>query len=71
MQYEICENTEVIDLLVSVTYIAARHGTSEGPFPIGLGLRVPPLCDWGVSVDEDGLSDFDKLDNVKVGVVHA
>ena len=70
LQYEICENTEVVDLLVSVTYIAARDGTSEGPFPIGLGLRIPPLFQLNVPVDEDGLRDFDELDNEKVGAVH-
>ena len=68
-QYEICENTEVVNLLVSVTYIAARDGTTEGPFPIGLGLRIPPLYKLAVPVDADGLCDFDQLDHGQVSVV--
>lgn len=66
VKYEICENTEVVDLLVSVTYIAAKDGTSEGPLPIGLGLWVPPMPNSVVPVDDEGLCDFDQLDKTQV-----
>ncbi|KAI0731453.1 hypothetical protein C8Q72DRAFT_822449, partial [Fomitopsis betulina] len=66
LDYEICENTEVVDLLVSVTYIAAKDGTSEGPLPIGLGLWVPPMPNSVVPVDDEGLCDFDQLDKTQM-----
>ncbi|EPS95732.1 hypothetical protein FOMPIDRAFT_1032740 [Fomitopsis schrenkii] len=66
LDYEICENTEVVDLLVSVTYVAAKDGTSEGPFPIGLGLWVPPVPYSTMPVDDEGLCDFDQLDKTQM-----
>ncbi|TFY60148.1 hypothetical protein EVJ58_g5335 [Rhodofomes roseus] len=63
LEYEICESTDIVDLLVSVTYVAAKEASTEGPFPIGMGLRVPYTSgiDTRVIADEDGLFDFDKL----------
>jgi ubiquitin-conjugating enzyme E2 Q len=40
-QYEICHNTQTVDLLVSLAYCAAVEGVLDEPLPIGLGLRVP------------------------------
>ncbi|KDQ51732.1 hypothetical protein JAAARDRAFT_497248 [Jaapia argillacea MUCL 33604] len=41
LEYEIQTNPESVDLLVSLTYIAAAEGSLEDPLPTGLGLRVP------------------------------
>lgn len=39
-QYEIEANTEVVDLLVSLTYVACYEGQMESGLPVGMGLRV-------------------------------
>lgn len=41
LEYEICTNPASVDLLLSLTYIAAAEGVLEQPLPTGLGLRVP------------------------------
>ncbi|KAH9929262.1 uncharacterized protein B0H18DRAFT_1084285 [Fomitopsis serialis] len=61
LEYEICENTDIVDLLVSITYIAAKESSTEGPFPIGMGLRVPHMPGVTVPMDEEKLCDFDQL----------
>ncbi|KZT66072.1 hypothetical protein DAEQUDRAFT_798566 [Daedalea quercina L-15889] len=71
LEYEICENTNVVDLLVSITYVAARDGTMEGPFPIGMGLRVFPVPGAILTADEDGFCDFDQLDGAQVNILCA
>ncbi|KDQ20057.1 hypothetical protein BOTBODRAFT_152662 [Botryobasidium botryosum FD-172 SS1] len=42
LEYEILHNTSVVDLLLSLTYTAARENQLSDPLPIGLGLQVPP-----------------------------
>ncbi|KAF8523448.1 hypothetical protein BU17DRAFT_43697 [Hysterangium stoloniferum] len=42
IEYEICTNPKVVDLLVSLTYVSANEGQLSEGLPIGLGLRVPP-----------------------------
>lgn len=59
-QYEICSNPVVVDLLVSLAYIAAAEGALDAPLPIGMGLRVK--CRSLTPEDPDGLHDFDQLD---------
>ncbi|KAE9407147.1 hypothetical protein BT96DRAFT_1014269 [Gymnopus androsaceus JB14] len=41
LEYEIIHNPETVDLLVSITYLAAMEGVLDEPLPIGMGLRVP------------------------------
>lgn len=40
-QYEIIQNPQTVDLLVSLAYSSAVDGVMDEPFPIGMGLRVP------------------------------
>lgn len=42
IEYEIEANTEVVDLLVSLTYVACFEGQLETGMPVGMGLRVAP-----------------------------
>ncbi|KAF8580706.1 hypothetical protein K439DRAFT_1636776 [Ramaria rubella] len=42
IEYEICNNPKVVDLLVSLTYVSALENQLSDSLPIGLGLRVPP-----------------------------
>ncbi|EIN06501.1 hypothetical protein PUNSTDRAFT_115057 [Punctularia strigosozonata HHB-11173 SS5] len=42
LEYEICANPAVVDLLLSLTYCAAAEGVLDDPLPVGMGLRVPP-----------------------------
>ncbi|KAI0738313.1 hypothetical protein C8Q80DRAFT_1275827 [Daedaleopsis nitida] len=62
LEYEICVNPDVVDLLVSLAYIAAAEGALDAPLPMGMGLRVPcktaPADDQGLN----RLYDFDTLD---------
>ncbi|OJT02602.1 hypothetical protein TRAPUB_6866 [Trametes pubescens] len=60
LEYEICSNPVVVDLLVSLAYIAAAEGTLDAPLPMGMGLRVK--CRLVETDDPDGLHDFDQLD---------
>ncbi|KAH7886667.1 hypothetical protein F5I97DRAFT_2017525 [Phlebopus sp. FC_14] len=60
IEQDVCNNTETVDLLVSLAYIAAADGVLDDPLPRGMGLRVPPLP--GVASDSDGLCEFDTLD---------
>ncbi|KAI0773052.1 hypothetical protein BD413DRAFT_538699, partial [Trametes elegans] len=59
LEYEICSNPTVVDLLVSLAYIAAAEGALEAPLPIGMGLRV--TCRLKPTTAADGLHDFDQL----------
>ncbi|KAI6110185.1 hypothetical protein EDD16DRAFT_1612745 [Pisolithus croceorrhizus] len=61
LEYEVATNTETVDLLVSLVYVAAAEGTLEEPFPHGMGLRVPAPTGSTVIVDDDGLCAFDAL----------
>lgn len=61
LEYEVATNTETVDLLVSLAYVAAAEGALEEPFPCGMGLRVPVPQGSTVIVDDDGLCDFDAL----------
>ncbi|KAI0668099.1 hypothetical protein C8Q78DRAFT_1099205 [Trametes maxima] len=60
LEYDICANTAVVDLLVSLTYIAAAEGSLDNPLPIGMGLRVK--IKGLASENPDGLHEFDQLD---------
>lgn len=40
-QYEIINNPETVDLLVSIAYTAAADQSLGEPLPLGMGLRVP------------------------------
>ncbi|KZW01474.1 hypothetical protein EXIGLDRAFT_717897 [Exidia glandulosa HHB12029] len=40
IEYEVEANTEVVDLLVSLTYVACQEGQLEAGLPINMGLRV-------------------------------
>jgi ubiquitin-conjugating enzyme E2 Q len=40
-QYEIRNNPETVDLLVSIAYTAAAEKVIDDPLPKGMGLRVP------------------------------
>ncbi|KAI0350812.1 hypothetical protein OH77DRAFT_1570284 [Trametes cingulata] len=60
LEYEICSNPTVVDLLVSLAYIAAVEGALDAPLPVGMGLRVK--LQSIESDSPDGLHDFDKLD---------
>ncbi|KAI0750412.1 hypothetical protein C8Q74DRAFT_1309949 [Fomes fomentarius] len=61
LEYEICANPVIVDLLVSLTYIAAGEGALDAPLPIGMGLRVPCKSASPASQGPDGLYDFDQL----------
>jgi ubiquitin-conjugating enzyme E2 Q len=80
-QYEICHNTQTVNLLVSLAYCAAVEGMLDKPLPIGLGLHVPIpaasslpqgpslysiLWTFTPPTGEDGLCDFDRLDKRSV-----
>ncbi|EJD40876.1 hypothetical protein AURDEDRAFT_115746 [Auricularia subglabra TFB-10046 SS5] len=41
IEYEVEANTEVVDLLVSLTYVSCYEGQLDNGLPIGMGLRVP------------------------------
>jgi len=41
LQYEVESNTEVVDLLVSLTYVSCFEGQLVQGLPIGMGLRCP------------------------------
>ena len=58
-QYDICKNTQMVDLLVSLAYSAAEAGVLDEPLPRGLALKVPNIVD-GRPVD-NSLRDFDSL----------
>lgn len=70
LQYEICSNSAVVDLLVSLAYIAAAEGALDAPLPVGMGLRVK--CRSLATTDPDGLHEFDQLDlpNVRICSVY-
>ncbi|KAJ3535766.1 hypothetical protein NM688_g6931 [Phlebia brevispora] len=55
LEYEICTRPQTVDLLVSLTYVAAMEGTLDD-FPDGMNLSVPLPWD-----PEGGLIDFDPL----------
>ena len=61
-QYEICANPVIVDLLVSLTYIAAAEGALDAPLPVGMGLRVPCRSAPVTLQGQDKLFDFDQLD---------
>ncbi|KAG0696497.1 hypothetical protein DFH29DRAFT_984602 [Suillus ampliporus] len=52
LEYDICKNTEMVDLLVSLAYVAAAENNLDEPLPRGLALKVPdpvhgkPMCDF-------------------------
>lgn len=52
VQYEICSRPQTVDLLVSLTYIAAVEG-GLSDFPDGMNLQV--------TLGQSGLCDFDTL----------
>ncbi|KAI0628025.1 hypothetical protein C8Q77DRAFT_1151557 [Trametes polyzona] len=60
LEYEICTNTAVVDLLVSLAYIAAAEGALDAPLPIGMGIRVKARSQEIGAPDE--MCDFDTLD---------
>ncbi|KAH9895584.1 hypothetical protein C8Q73DRAFT_688553 [Cubamyces lactineus] len=63
LEYEICSNTAVVDLLVSLAYIAAAEGSLDAPLPVGMGLRVKGKALMATQYDDPNkLYDFDTLD---------
>ncbi|KAI0643473.1 hypothetical protein C8Q79DRAFT_979163 [Trametes meyenii] len=68
LEYDICANTAVVDLLVSLTYIAAAEGSLDEPLPIGMGLRVE--IKGLTSESPDGLHEFDQLEvsNMRIAI---
>ncbi|KAI0704703.1 hypothetical protein C8Q76DRAFT_801607 [Earliella scabrosa] len=60
--YEICANPEKVDLLVSLTYIAA-NALGLDPRPTGLGLRVPTVS---ASTGIYTMADYDQLPRVEM-----
>ncbi|KAI0824358.1 hypothetical protein BC628DRAFT_1379076 [Trametes gibbosa] len=60
LEYEICSKPAVVDLLVSLAFVAAIEGALNAPLPIGMGLRV--RCRGSEIDSPDGLHDFDRLD---------
>ncbi|KIM60273.1 hypothetical protein SCLCIDRAFT_1217055 [Scleroderma citrinum Foug A] len=61
LEHEICTNSETVDLLVSLAYIAAAEGTLDEPFPRGMGLRVPRAAQSTSGADGGDFCDFDAL----------
>ncbi|THH00560.1 hypothetical protein EW026_g1985 [Hermanssonia centrifuga] len=59
LEYEICSRPQTIDLLVSLTYVAAAEETLED-FPIGMNLMVSMDGQQSPLVDFDPLSHQDK-----------
>lgn len=55
LEYDICKNTEMVDLLVSLTYVAAAEQVLDEPLPRGLSLKVPDPN------DKYSMRDFDSL----------
>ncbi|KAI0656109.1 hypothetical protein C8Q70DRAFT_1014692 [Cubamyces menziesii] len=63
LEYEICSNPAVVDLLVSLAYVAAVEGSLDAPLPVGMGLRVKcKALMLGQYDDPNKLYDFDALD---------
>ena len=60
-QYEIRANPTIVDLLVSLAYIATAEDAPDSPLPVGMGLRVKGKATFGVPLGPDGLCEFDKL----------
>ena len=62
-QHEILTNTAVVDLLVSLTFVAAAENTLLESLPTGLGIRLKPKSPLssGVQLDGDGMCDLDTL----------
>ncbi|OAX33300.1 hypothetical protein K503DRAFT_786591, partial [Rhizopogon vinicolor AM-OR11-026] len=59
LEYDICKNTEMVDLLVSLAYVAAAMDALDEPLPRGLSLKIPNIV-HGKIVD-NSLRDFDTL----------
>ncbi|KAG1734953.1 uncharacterized protein EDB91DRAFT_1146148 [Suillus paluster] len=55
LEYDICKNTEMVDLLVSLAYVAAAEKNLDDPLPRGLALKVPD------PVPGKPMRDFDTL----------
>lgn len=62
-QYEICARPQTVDLLVSLTYVAAIEG-GLADFPIGMNMSVS--LPWNPN---GGLVDFDTLQENEVSVI--
>ncbi|KAI0073974.1 hypothetical protein K474DRAFT_119925 [Panus rudis PR-1116 ss-1] len=56
LEYEIVARPSTVDLLVSLTYVAASEAKAMDPLPLGLGLQVP-----APSNSSGALVEFDKL----------
>ena len=53
----------MVDLLVSLAYVAAVEGSLDAPLPVGMGLRVKcKALMLGQYDDPNKLYDFDALD---------
>ncbi|KAM5545525.1 hypothetical protein V8D89_000563 [Ganoderma adspersum] len=62
LEYEIRANPTIVDLLVSLAYIAAAEGAgADSPLPVGMGLRVKGRSNFSVPPGPDGLCEFDQL----------
>ena len=59
LKYEISSNPTVVDLLVSFSYIAARH-KALNPLPMGIGLRVKSASN-GDTEDFEALSESEAI----------
>ncbi|KAI8977714.1 hypothetical protein BD414DRAFT_516981 [Trametes punicea] len=62
LEYEIRSNPAVVDLLVSLAYVAAAEGSLDAPLPIGMGLQVKCRTPQAHMHGPDRLCDFDNLD---------
>ncbi|KIK41799.1 hypothetical protein CY34DRAFT_24232 [Suillus luteus UH-Slu-Lm8-n1] len=56
LEYDICKNTEMVDLLVSLAYVAAAEQVLDEPLPRGLSLKVPDAFNNGLMRDFDSLA---------------
>ncbi|KAJ8597247.1 hypothetical protein M405DRAFT_587353 [Rhizopogon salebrosus TDB-379] len=69
LEYDICKNTEMVDLLVSLAYSAAAGGALDEPLPRGLSLKVPNLNPTTGELTDNSLRDFDTLDITEMRLV--
>ncbi|KAG2071233.1 hypothetical protein BDR04DRAFT_1075782 [Suillus decipiens] len=56
LEYDICKNTEMVDLLVSLAYVSAAEQVLDEPLPRGLLLKVPDPVHYNSMRDFDSLS---------------
>ncbi|THH27905.1 hypothetical protein EUX98_g6282 [Antrodiella citrinella] len=60
LEYEIRTRPQAVELLVSLTYVAAETTSVEGALPTGLGLQVPDPTQANQLIEFDTLNDINK-----------